>query len=201
MSGSRGGRKRKKHRRMRRISTTNAPAFVALLSQLSYSTPHLVTPRQRAVHARADLEQKLELASRVRHLDDFFRRCRNVRRGESQFDDGRGLFMGVAEHLSEVSAECDYRNALKKKKTTKPQRTSGEIAATATGAHPPAPQPFRSSGAPFKMTRDAKARSEVDVKTLVLSILTARWPSTSPEVAISSGACVESRFMRRRDVS
>lgn len=116
VSGSRGGRKRKKHRRMRRISTTNAPAFVALLSQLSYSTPHLVTPRQRAVHARADLEQKLELASRVRHLDDFFRRCRNVRRGESQFDDGRGLFMGVAEHLSEVSAECDYRNALKKKK-------------------------------------------------------------------------------------
>ena len=104
--------KEKKHRRMRRISTTNAPAFVALLSQLSYSTPHLVTPRQRAVHARADLEQKLGLASRVRRLDDFFRRCRNVRRGESQFDDGGGLFMGVAEQLSEVSAECDYRNAL-----------------------------------------------------------------------------------------
>lgn len=78
--------------------------------------------------------------------------------------------------------------------------TSGEIGATATGVHPASPLPFTSSGAPFRMTRDAKARSAVDVKTLVLSIFTASWPSTSPEVAISSGACGESGFMRRRGV-
>ena len=163
--------------------------------------PHLVTPRQHAVNARADLEQKLGLARRVRCLDDFFGRFRNVQRGEAQFDDGGGLFVTFAECFNGVKNACDDRKALGQLKNNTIKRTSGEIGATATGTHPPAPQPFISSGPPLRTTRDAKERSEVDVKTLELSILMASWPSTSPEFAISSGACGELGCMRRKGVS